>query len=169
MVTVLLFLAPVILFAQVRPKEPLTKESGVIMLDGPSFMGDLGAERIRGVLVGGSGSLCLADTGWIATVRLQKLREVATDPDSEAIHIRQVLAQLPRVDSAQIALVTDSILCQRANDEVGRIYDWTKGKPLYLARAGTWYVAFPPTVRLGEWGLAVYLDREFKAVALSVW
>jgi hypothetical protein len=72
-------------------------------------------------------------------------------------------------ESAEVRLVADTTLCRRAGEEVGRIYDWTKSQPLYLAKAGSWYVAFPPTVRLGEWGVAVYLDRDFNAVALSVW
>jgi hypothetical protein len=157
------------LVAQVRPKKPITRESGVIMLDGPSFMTDLGAWRIPGVVVGGSGSLCLADTGWVAEARLQKLREVMTADDSDAVHIRKVLAELPRVDSADVALIADAALCDRASKEVSRIYDWMKGRPLYVARAGTCYVAFPPRVKLGEWGVAVYMNRDFQTVAVSVW
>ena len=168
-VTLLLTLFNSYLIAQVRPKKPITRESGVIMLDGPSFMTDLGAARIPGVAVGGSGSLCLADTGWVAEARLQKLREVVTADESDAIHIRLVLADLPRVDSADVALVSDAALCDRASKEVSRIYDWMKGRPLYVARAGTFYVAFPPHVQLGEWGVAVYLNRDFQAVAVSVW
>src|SRR5438105_3898948 len=139
------------LVAQVRPKRPITRESGVIMLDGPSFMSDLGAARIPGVVVGGPGSLSLADTGWIAETRLQKLREVVSADDSDGVKIRKVLAELPRVDSADVALVTDARLCDRASKEVSRIFDWIKGQPLYLAKSGTYYVTFPPRVRVGEW------------------
>jgi hypothetical protein len=161
--------SPLVLHAQVPPPKPFTKESPVIYLGGLSFLGDLGAERVPPVRIGGPSSVCLGDSGWVAEARLGKLREIGSSNDSTFVMLRERLGQLPRVSADSIRLVADSALCRAASRAVGAIYDWAKDQPLHLARTGPWFVAFPATVRMGEYGLAVYLDRRLTPVGLSVW
>jgi hypothetical protein len=142
--------------------------AATLMLGGPSFRQDLGAGAAVGTPVGGPGSLCLADTGWVGPARLKKLREVAGSEQRYFPKLRTDLGNLARVDSARIAMV-DSIACRRAAEGVAALLGWAKPSPLYLARAGPWYAAFPPAVALGEWGLAVYLNADMQPTGTTTW
>ncbi|MEJ7811095.1 MAG: hypothetical protein WKG32_11850 [Gemmatimonadaceae bacterium] len=75
---------------------------------------------------------------------------------------------LPVTPADQISLVSDEELCRRAvqaRDSVNAgVASVPKGEPLYLARFGTMYAAYPPNHHGGEWGTIDFFDNTFTFV-----
>ena len=155
--------------AQVLPARPLKPFEDARMLNGPSFWKDLWAAYATGVPVGGEGSLCLADTGRVGPARLAKLQELASSDKPDDATVRDSLGRLPRVAPEDVAMVRDPAICGRAAHAVAQLYGWKEDRPLYVARTSLWYAAFPVGPTIGEWAMAVYLDRQFRPFAVSVW
>jgi hypothetical protein len=155
--------------AQVIPTKPLRPFEDARVLNGPSFWRDMRAAYATGVQVGGANSLCLADTGRVGPARLGKLRELASSERPSDAELRDSLGGLPRVPAEDVALISDPTICRRAAHAVAELYGWKEDQPLYVARTSLWYAAFPVGPTIGEWAMAIYLDREFRAFAVSGW
>lgn len=99
---------------------------------------------------------------------LYHMLELATSDDSGATRARAALDDVPKSDSSEVWLVSDDSLCYRASAALdSSFYTTPRGYPLYLARVGARYVAFPPSDSTMRFGIWVHLDSSFDVLKWS--
>jgi hypothetical protein len=113
---------------------------------------------------------CLSTTDAHAAAILKVLRQLGTSTDSNWVKRREAL-ELPTTPAADIVMLSDEVLCERASRAVDS--QAITGPPLnaavYLARFGTHYAVNAPNLRGGEWGSIDFFDSTLTFKAGLAW
>ena len=90
-------------------------------------------------------------------------RQIASDTDSLGVELRTSVG-VPTTRRADVHLVTDEALCQRASiaaDSAGEVPS-PSGGCVHVARIGTgYYAAHRVGWHAGEWGMVFFFDSTF--------
>lgn len=100
---------------------------------------------------------------------LARVVALATATDSDAVAMRDSLSHMPQTTVGEVALVANDSLCQRASSALDTaFYTAPRHYPVYLAKAGARYIAFPPG-HAGEFGTLVHMDTTFRVLVWSTY
>jgi hypothetical protein len=81
------------------------------------------------------------------------------------IRARAAIAEMPQVDSASVMLVSDDSLCHRVSAALDSgLYTTPHGVAIYLAQAGSRYIALPPSDSTTPFAVWVHVDSAFRVL-----
>lgn len=111
---------------------------------------------------------CVSSTDQTAQFMQATLVRLATSTDSITAAVRDSLAHMPVTLAADITMLSDEALCQRASASLDSSFFATpQASPVYLARVGARYAIRPRDARAGEFSYLVYTDTAFNRLAVG--
>lgn len=108
---------------------------------------------------------CLPDTTTQSSELQSYLTRLSTD--TTFAPVRATLG-IPSVSTDSITFLADEARCQRASAVMDSVLERTASEPVYLLTYGSYFAAFEPTARLGEFQPVFIFDSLMNVLGISV-